>query len=137
MAFRQISAFTSRFRRDIDGGVGDDQRLGITRYVHQITMRHAPLGAQAGFPHDDGAQQFIGMQRALHDGADFSLRRQGCGFGRRGMAMRHIDERPGRNINAGRLCCRPDTRRGANQRRRDQIFTGGVENRLQHIGLHG
>ena len=55
-------------RRDVHGGVGDDQGLGMARHVHDEAVADAPGGADAGIARHDRAHQLVGMQAALHQG---------------------------------------------------------------------
>ena len=55
-------------RRDVDGGIGDDQGLVVARHVHDEAMADAPGRADAGLARHDGAHQFVGVQAALHQG---------------------------------------------------------------------
>ena len=52
--------------KDVDRRVGDEQRLGIGRHVHDEDMTDAPRGAQAGLARRHLAHQLVGVQAALH-----------------------------------------------------------------------
>ena len=51
---QDVDLFLQR-RRDVDGGVGDDQRLVVRRHVHHEAVADAPRRAQARVAPDDGA----------------------------------------------------------------------------------
>ena len=51
---------------DVDRRIGDEQRLGIGRHVHDEDVADAPVGAQSADLRRDAAHQFVGMQAALH-----------------------------------------------------------------------
>ena len=98
-----VDLFLER-RRDIDRGVGDDQRFAVARHVHHEAVTDAPCGAQSGVAADDGAHQFVGMQAALHQrfGAAFAHQ-----FDRprgRGVAVGRIDDLGVTQIDAEFLC---------------------------------
>ena len=63
--------------RDVDGGVGDQQRAGIGRHVHQIDVADPPRGAQAGVARQTACMQFVGVQIAFHQ--QRALRRRAPG----------------------------------------------------------
>ena len=51
---------------DVDRGVGDEQRLGIGRHVHDEDVADAAGGAQAAALAVTAPHQFVGVQAALH-----------------------------------------------------------------------
>ena len=52
--------------KDVDRGIGDEQRFGIGRHVHDEDVADAPRGAQAGLREATCAHQLVGVQAALH-----------------------------------------------------------------------
>ena len=50
----------------VDRGIGDEQRLGMGRHVHDEDMADAPCGPQPGRRGGHGAHQFVRVQAALH-----------------------------------------------------------------------
>jgi hypothetical protein len=52
--------------KNVDGGIGDEERLGIGRHIHYEDMADPPRGAQAGLARGHLAHQFVGVQAALH-----------------------------------------------------------------------
>ena len=53
-------------RRDVDGRVGDDQRIGMTGNVHDEAMADATRGANAAFPRHHRPHDFVGVEAAFH-----------------------------------------------------------------------
>ncbi|CPM93354.1 Uncharacterised protein [Bordetella pertussis] len=77
---------------DVDGRIGDEQRLGIGGHVHDEHMADAALGAQPGVARHDLVHQFVGMQAALHQQAGLPAAHQLDRGGGRGVAVRRIDD---------------------------------------------
>ena len=72
-------------RRDVERGVGDDERSRIRRRLHEEAVAHATAGAQRARHH--GGHQLVGVQAALHQRVDLAAaararrrapRRPGC-----------------------------------------------------------
>jgi hypothetical protein len=59
-------------RKDIDRRVGDEERLGVGRYVHDQDMADAAFRAQPVVLADDLGQQLVGVQTALHQQLGFA-----------------------------------------------------------------
>ena len=87
-------------RRDVDRGIGDDQRLVVVRHVHDEAMADAPGGAQAGVARDDRAHELVGVQAALHQrlGPAFADQRDGLGGGV--MAVLGVDDLEAADVEA-------------------------------------
>jgi hypothetical protein len=75
-------------RRDIDHGVGDDQRVLVARDIHHKTMADPPRRTNAGLARNHGAHQLVGMQAALHQRFGSTLPYQLDCFRSRIMAVR-------------------------------------------------
>ena len=73
---------------DVDGGVGDDQRVLVAGHVHHEAMADAARRADAGVARDDGAHQLVGMQAALHQGFGLALAHEFDRLGGRIVAVR-------------------------------------------------
>ena len=58
---------------DVDGGVGDDQRVLVAGHIHHEAMADAARRADAGLARDDRAHQLVGMKAALHQGFGLAL----------------------------------------------------------------
>ena len=71
-------------RRDVDGGVGDEERLVVGRHVHGEDMADPARAAQAALARHDGRHQLVGVQAALHQrpGAALAAEPHGGGRGR-------------------------------------------------------
>src|SRR4051794_12800949 len=54
-------------RRDIHGGIGDDEHRLMAGDVHHEAMADAASSAQS-LPTNHGAHQFVGMETSLHQG---------------------------------------------------------------------
>src|SRR5262249_44171032 len=52
--------------RDVDRGVGDDQRILVTGDIHHKAMADAPRCANARLARDYGTHQLVRVQAALH-----------------------------------------------------------------------
>jgi hypothetical protein len=118
-------ALASQRRRDIDGGVGDQQRLRVGRHVQHEDVADAPRGAQAVLAADHLGHQFVGVQAALHQGfalAGPAQRHRDLG---RGVAVRGIDDPAVADVHAELFGNPADLRLGADQRRHDQAFGRG------------
>ncbi len=77
---------------DVDRRVGDEQRLGMARHVHDEDMADAPLGAQAGRRGRDLPHQFVGVQAALHQELALAVADQLDGLGGRGVAVLYVHQ---------------------------------------------
>ncbi len=107
-------------RCDVDGGVGDDQRMRIGRHIHHEAMADSPCGAQPRLAPHDGAHELVGVQTSLHQrlGLPFTHEldrfRSGC------LAVGRIDDRNGFQIDVVLFRQRFDAGSRSNQDRRDQ-----------------
>ena len=79
-------------RRDVHGGVGDDQRLRMAGHVHDEAMADAARGADAGLARHHGAHQFVGVQAALHQRLGAAAAHEFDRLGRRIVAVQRIDD---------------------------------------------
>lgn len=126
-------AFFIERGRDVDGGVGDDERFSPTRHVHDEAVAHAPLGTQAGGARDHGAHQLVRVQRAFHQCLRTAFMHElHRAFGS-GMAMRRIDDGQIAEIEIAFLRGRFDFRARADQYRRDQFQPRGFDDGRQRI----
>ena len=87
-----MSRLASRSGKDVDGGVGDEQRLGISRHVHDEDVTDPPRRAQPGLARRHLAHQFVGMQAALHQKLAFGLAQKLDRFRRGGFAVGDVDQ---------------------------------------------
>ncbi len=85
-------AFLVECRRDVDGGVGDDQGVLAAGHVHHEAMADAPLGAQPRAARHNRGHQFIRVQRAFHQGFCLPLMYELYGDFCRRVTVRHIDD---------------------------------------------
>ena len=78
--------------KDVDRGIGDEERLGISRHVHDEDMADPPGGAQPGLARRHLAHEFVGMQAALHQKLALGFADEFdplyCG----GFAVGHVDD---------------------------------------------
>ena len=86
--------------KDVDRGVGDEQRLGVGRHVHDEDVADPPLGAQARRLCGDAAHQFVGVQAALHQQLALARVDQLDGLCRGRLAVRGIDELEAADVEA-------------------------------------
>ena len=89
-------ALDVEIRENVDRRIGDEQRLGIGRHVHDEDVADAPRGTQPGRRRCHRSHQFVGVQAALHQ--QFALGRvdQFDRLGGGGLAVRRstISYRP-------------------------------------------
>ena len=123
--------FVLQGRRDVDRGVGDDQDLVIGRNVHDEHVADATSRAQARLPRDDRAQQLVGVQASLHQELGLALANQLHGLGRRGVAVRHIDDPRTPEVDPVRLRDFVDLGGRADEDRRDQSLGAGLDGARQ------
>ena len=81
-----------QIRRDVDCGIGDDQRLVVARHVHDEAMADPPRGPQPGVALDHRAHHLVGVQAAFHQRFGPALTNQLDRFGGRIMAVLSIDD---------------------------------------------
>ncbi len=107
-------------RRDVDGGVGDDEHLVIRRHVHDEDVADAAAGAQPGLLRDDGAEQLVGVQAALHQQLRLAAAHQLHGLRRGRMTVRRVDDADGPEAMSARRRDVADLRRRSDEDRRDE-----------------
>ena len=79
-------------RQNVDGRIGDEQRLGISRHIHDEDVADPPRGAQAGLSRGHRAHQLVGVQAALHQELALGLANQLDALCRGRLAVRHVDD---------------------------------------------
>ena len=84
--------FVFQRRRDIDGGIGHDQNLVISRHVHDEDVADAASGAQSAIARDDRRQQFVSVQAALHQHFGAAFANECHCLGRRRVLFGSIDD---------------------------------------------
>ena len=52
--------------KNIDRSVGDEQRFGVGRHVHNEDVAYSPRRTQAGVRGSNSPHEFVGMQAAFH-----------------------------------------------------------------------
>ncbi len=124
-------------RRDVDRRIRDDQKLGIGRHVHDIDMADAAFGAKPRAAADDGTEQFVGMQAALHDRADLAGNRKLDGEGRCRMAVFGRHDLEAIDGNAGLFGGGADLRLRADQDRLQQAFVAYLDGRFDRFRRAG
>ena len=55
---------------DVHGRVGNDERLLVSRHVHDEAVADPALGANTAFPRDHRSHEFVGVEAALHQRLD-------------------------------------------------------------------
>ena len=85
------------------------------------------LVTQAGVAGDDGAQQLVGVQAALHQQLGLALPHELHRLGRRGMAVRRIDDPRAPNRDAAPPGHVFDPGGGADENGRNQALLAGLE----------
>ena len=86
--------------RDVDRGVGDDERLVVVRDVHDEAMADAPRGPKAGVALDHRAHQFVGVEAALHQRLGAALAHQRDRLCGRVLAVLGIDDLESADVEA-------------------------------------
>ena len=90
-------------------------------------MAETPRGAQARFAPDDRAQQLVGAERPLHQHLGAALAHQRHRLLGGGMAVLHIDDLVGTDVELRRACGREDPFPRPHQDRHDDAQLRGVE----------
>lgn len=124
-------------RTDIDGGVGDEQRLGVSRHVHDEHVAQAPPGAQPRVGAHHLRQQLVGMQAALHQRLRVARAHQLDGARRRRMTVRRIHETIAGQVHTERRGEHRDSRHRADQHGHDDPGPGGGGRRVQRYLVAG
>ena len=122
-------------RRDVERGVGDDERPRIRRRLHQEAVAHATPGAQRARNH--GTHQLVGVQAALHQRVDLAVERELHGARGGRVAVRHVLDREVVDLQLGLLRHRQKTRTRPDEHRLDQARGAGVERGGQAHASHG
>ena len=66
IAFCTMSTLCIQIRRNVHRGVGDDQRIGMSRHVQDEAVADAPRGADAVVAGNHRAHHLVGVQAAFH-----------------------------------------------------------------------
>ena len=114
-------------RRDIDGGVSDDEDLVVRGHVHDEHVTDTAPRAQPGFLGDDRAKDLIAVQASLHQELGFSTANQFHRLSRGSMAVRHVDNA---NLTKMDRACRrdlPDLVGRTDENGDDQSLLGSVD----------
>ena len=98
-------------RRDVDRGIGDDQRVRVAGDIHHKAMADPTGGANAGLARDHGAHQFVGMKAPLHQGLGLPLPDELDRLRRRIVAVRGFLERE-HEMSASACCAASRMRAG-------------------------
>ena len=112
---------------DVDGGVGDEERLGVARHVHDEDVADPAGGAQARLAGHDLAHQLVGVQAALHQELGPAGPDQLHGLGGSGVAVRHVHDLEGRDVDAERLRHAADLVLGPDQDGGDDLVPGRLD----------
>ena len=124
--------------RDVDGGVGDDQRVLVTGHVHHEAMADAARRADAGVARHNSAHQLVGVQAALHQSLGRSLADQRDRLcGRVVAVLGGLDESNSRNVELRRPSRVTDAGRWADKDRLDQAKPGGFHSALERDAVTG
>ena len=89
--------------RDVDGGIGDEERLWMVRNVHDEDVADAPAGAQPGLTLGDRAEKLVGMQAALHQQLGLARAHELDRFLGRLLTVRNIDDLDASDVETVRL----------------------------------
>ena len=85
----------------IDGGVGDEQRAGIGRHVHDEDMADPAGGAKSGIARRHLLHQFVGVKAALHEQFSFTAADEFDGLFGRCVAVRRAFKPESRDVDTG------------------------------------
>ena len=91
-------ALSIEIRKNIDRGIGNEQRFAIGGHVHDKDMADPPCGAQSGRSRGNAAHKLIGMQAALHQQLALALTNQFDSLCRCRLAVRHVDNLKTTNV---------------------------------------
>ena len=95
-------------RRDVDGGVRQQQRARIVRHVHQIDMADPPRScAGRSRVATTGVHQLVGVQIAFHQQGHLAGARQRDRLRCGGAAVRRVDQAQRGDVRSRRLGHRP------------------------------
>ncbi len=95
-------ALGHEIRRDVHGGIRDEQRLRMGRNVHDEDVADAPPGAKSCLPLGDRAQQLVRMQASFHQQLGLARANELDRFLRRGLAVRDVDDLDACDVEAER-----------------------------------
>ena len=117
--------------KDVDRRVGDEQRLGIGRHVHDEDVADPPRRAQAGRRRTSTcAHQLVGVQAALHQQLALGLAdRARRPLPRPPRCARHVDDLEAADIEAVLARHRRDLRGRPDQDRNDDAGFGRFDRR--------
>ena len=130
-----MSTLSSRRGRDVDRGVGDDERLLVGRHVEHEAVAEAARGAQPGVALHHLTEQLVGVQAALHQrlgaaAGDLLHRLRGGG-----VAVGRLHQLAAREVQLELLGDGFDLRARADQDRPDQPQLRGVDGAGQRGGV--
>jgi hypothetical protein len=124
---RHDVALGLEIREDVDGGVGDEQNVGIGGHVEDKDVADAPPGAQPAVLCHDLVHQHVGVQAALHQALRLTVADQAHRGRRRFLLARDVHDRARAQVEAGSLRHSANALFGANQDRRDDLLRDGVD----------
>ena len=113
-------AFDIEIGENIDGGVGDEERFGIGRNIHDEDVADAPRGPQPGLARRNFPHQFIGMKAAFHQQIALVLANEVDRLGRCFLAVSCIDDLEPADIEACEVSHRGYFRRRTHEHRLDE-----------------
>ena len=116
-----MSTLSSERRENIDRCVGDEQRLGIGRHVHDEDMADPARGADAGVLVDDFGHQLVGVETAFHQRVGLAIANELDGLRRRSMTVWRRYELQARDVQIERGGEIADARLGSDQNRLDDL----------------
>ncbi len=114
-------------RRDVDRTIGDDQHLVVGGHVHQEHVTEPAAGAHPAFPRHHRAQEFVGVEAALHQDLRFALAHESHRLRRGGVAFADVHDFDIAELDALGLGDLGDRRRGTDQDGVDQALACGVD----------
>ena len=137
MAFWTMSRFVLEIGRDVHRGVRDQQGTRIARHVHQIDVAEPSAGAKTAVWSQYGMEQFVGVQRALHQQRRLAPLHQANGRNRRRLAIRDIDQPERCDIHFRRFRRVDDSALRPDQNRSDQTGKRRFDRRAESVRVAG
>ena len=117
--------------RDVDCGIGDDERLVVAGHVHDEAMADPPRCAQPRVALDHRSHQLVGMEAALHQGFGLAFADQLNRLHGRILAVLGIDDLKSADVEAMLRGDFSDTLFGSDEDRFDELQLGGRERALE------